>query len=384
MRAARQAAGMRAVRQAAGMPAARQCLVSALGSTLLTRPVRRLAVLPQAALSDRAHHPFVSDADPAPWSVPQSAVARWEALVRRRREQFERLRGDNRAGDPDAYWRRRVGNYYEAVRGGRGSAGAGPIVRAALAACERAAAGTAEGGGPSRPDAQGGISAGGGGSVSPRRTTVLDVGGGFGAVAIPLARAGHHVTVVEPSPAMREYLDRWVTEEGLADQVITVSTGWMEAATDRHDVVLCVNVLYPIEAIEPFLGKLRSATGYACLAAMRTSAWEIAPAELFRALHGEERVPPPTFGDLCAVLGELAVPFAAEFAAIERDWSYADLDEAEEVLAETLLVAERPAQRRRVREWAAANLLPRGGRLEVATPDPGLDGIATIRPDRGS
>jgi 2-polyprenyl-3-methyl-5-hydroxy-6-metoxy-1,4-benzoquinol methylase len=325
----------------------------------------------------------VSDANPGLWSTPRSAVARWEALVRRRREQFERLRGDNRAADSDAYWRRLVGKYYQAVRGGRGSTGAGPIVRAALAACEAAAAGTAIGVEPSRPDTEVRLSAGGGGTISPRRATVLDVGGGFGAVAIPLARAGHHVTVVEPSPAMREYLDRWVTEEGLAELVATLPTGWMEAATDRHDVVLCVNVLYPIEAIEPFLGKLRSATGHACLAAMRTSAWEIAPAELFRELHGEERIPPPTFGDLCAVLGELAVPFAADFAAIERDWSYADLDEAEEVLAETLLVAERPAQRRRVREWAAANLVPRGGRLEVAAPDPGLEGIATIWPERG-
>jgi S-adenosylmethionine-dependent methyltransferase len=39
-------------------------------------------------------------------------------------------------------------------------------------------------------------------------STVVDVGGGAGTQSIPLARAGHHVTIVDPSPAMLERAER--------------------------------------------------------------------------------------------------------------------------------------------------------------------------------
>ena len=39
-------------------------------------------------------------------------------------------------------------------------------------------------------------------------STVVDVGGGAGTQSIPLARAGHHVTIVDPSPAMLERADQ--------------------------------------------------------------------------------------------------------------------------------------------------------------------------------
>ena len=45
--------------------------------------------------------------------------------------------------------------------------------------------------------------------------TVLDVGGGHGQVAVPLAREGHAVTVVGSAPACRERLDRLARRAGV-------------------------------------------------------------------------------------------------------------------------------------------------------------------------
>ncbi|MCG5437905.1 class I SAM-dependent methyltransferase, partial [Micromonospora foliorum] len=46
--------------------------------------------------------------------------------------------------------------------------------------------------------------------------TVLDVGGGTGGFAVPLARAGHRVTVVDASPDALAALTRRAAEAGVA------------------------------------------------------------------------------------------------------------------------------------------------------------------------
>lgn len=55
--------------------------------------------------------------------------------------------------------------------------------------------------------------------------SVLDVGCGTGALALPLARAGHEVTGIDFSAGMLERLRRRATEDGL-DGVTTVQAGW--------------------------------------------------------------------------------------------------------------------------------------------------------------
>jgi S-adenosylmethionine-dependent methyltransferase len=55
-----------------------------------------------------------------------------------------------------------------------------------------------------------------------RPLEVLDLGGGTGGVAVPLAEAGHHVTVVDPSPDALASLARRAREAGIADRVTGV------------------------------------------------------------------------------------------------------------------------------------------------------------------
>jgi SAM-dependent methyltransferase len=252
--------------------------------------------------------------------------------VRLRREQFERLIGEVRRKDDDAYWSRRVASYYENVRR---LPGPGPVVEAVL-------------------------------SVTRPGDTVLDVGGGFGAVAVPVAETGRRVTVVEPSGSMLEYLDTWAEDAAVQDRVRAIRSHWEDVEVPPHEVVVCAHVLYPIEDVAPFLAKLRRAARSACLVALRLSAPESAPADLFAELHGEERVPQPAFGDLCAVLGELGWPFEASVHDVDSTWSFDSIEEAVDSLAQSLLVANGPEGepgRERVRRWAEENMRVESGRF---------------------
>ena len=55
-----------------------------------------------------------------------------------------------------------------------------------------------------------------------RPLDVLDLGGGTGGVAVPLAEAGHRVTVVDPSPDALAALARRAREAGIVDRVTGV------------------------------------------------------------------------------------------------------------------------------------------------------------------
>jgi len=273
------------------------------------------------------------------------AVERWRTLVRLRREQFERLLGETRRKDDDAYWSRRVASYYENTRRLRGP---GPVVEAVLAA--------------TRPG-----------------DSVLDVGGGFGAVAVPVAASGRRVTVVEPSGSMVEHLGRWAADAGVSDRVVAVRSLWEETDVAPHDAVVSAHVLYPIEDVVPFVARLRTAARSTCLVALRLTAPESAPADLFAEMHGEERVPQPSFGDLCAVLGELGWGFETSVHHIDSTWTYETLDEAVDSVSQSLLVSEREDGRARVRVWATENLREEGGRFMPLRPQASV-GIARLEP----
>lgn len=80
---------------------------------------------------------------------------------------------------------------------------------------------------------------------------VLDTGGGTGNFAVPVARLGHRVTVVDPSPDALFGLERRAAEAGAADLVQGVQgdvTGLFDVV-QRHgyDAVLCHGVLEYVE-----------------------------------------------------------------------------------------------------------------------------------------
>src|SRR5690606_26422679 len=86
---------------------------------------------------------------------------------------------------------------------------------------------------------------------SGQRLDVVDVGGGTGGFAVPLARAGHRVTVVDASPDALAALERRAAEAGVADQIRGVQ-GDADALTaivrsNSADLVLCHSVLEVVD-----------------------------------------------------------------------------------------------------------------------------------------
>jgi SAM-dependent methyltransferase len=109
---------------------------------------------------------------------------------------------------------------------------------------------------------------------------VLDTGGGTGNFAVPVARLGHRVTVVDPSPDALFALERRAAEAGVTDRVTGVqgdAHGLLGVVRPGgYDMVLCHGVLEyvddPAEALRNVVGALRTDGTLSLLAAGRGGA----------------------------------------------------------------------------------------------------------------
>jgi len=77
--------------------------------------------------------------------------------------------------------------------------------------------------------------------------TVVDLGGGTGGLAVPLAELGHHVTVVDPSADALAALERRASDSGVDDRVRAVQADAAElpgvVPPGSADLVCCHGVL---------------------------------------------------------------------------------------------------------------------------------------------
>ena len=81
---------------------------------------------------------------------------------------------------------------------------------------------------------------------------VLDVGGGTGGFAVPLARLGHSVTLIDPSPDSLAAAQRRAAEAGVPLRAVQGDVSDLPAAAGREgaDVVLCHSVLEYVDSPE--------------------------------------------------------------------------------------------------------------------------------------
>ncbi|MEU4236611.1 methyltransferase domain-containing protein [Actinoplanes sp. NPDC026619] len=124
-----------------------------------------------------------------------------------------------------------------------------------------------------------------------RELTVLDVGGGTGGFAVPLALAGHAVTVVDASPDALAALTRRAADAGVAARVRAVQgdgdalAGLVEPGS--VDLILCHAVLevvdQPADVVAAVVAALRPGGAVSVLVASR------AAAVLGRAVNGHLR-----------------------------------------------------------------------------------------------
>ena len=107
-----------------------------------------------------------------------------------------------------------------------------------------------------------------------RPLRVLDLGGGTGGLAVPLAEHGHHVTVVDPSPDALASLSRRSAESGVAER-ITAAQGDADTlgeilGGEPVDLVCCHGTLEVVDdpqATLASLGAVVAPGGYLSLVA---------------------------------------------------------------------------------------------------------------------
>lgn len=108
---------------------------------------------------------------------------------------------------------------------------------------------------------------------------VLDVGGGSGVFAVPLAELGHRVSVVDPSADALATLERRASEAGVAGGIVAIQ-GDVDQLTDavatrQFDLVLCHRVLEVVDdpgaAITTLAGVMRPGGRLSVLAANRVA-----------------------------------------------------------------------------------------------------------------
>ena len=85
---------------------------------------------------------------------------------------------------------------------------------------------------------------------------VLDVGGGSGRLAMPLATRTKHVTVVEPSEDSVELLSTRAAEAGITN-ITVINEPWGDVREPTADIVLCSLVLHHVADAAPFVEKLQ-------------------------------------------------------------------------------------------------------------------------------
>ncbi|GAA1885712.1 methyltransferase [Streptantibioticus ferralitis] len=109
---------------------------------------------------------------------------------------------------------------------------------------------------------------------------VLDTGGGTGNFAVPVARLGHRVTVVDPSPDALFALERRAAEAGVTERIRGVqgdAHGLLDVVEpSSYDAVLCHGVLEyvddPAEGVRNVVRALRPSGTLSLLAASRNGA----------------------------------------------------------------------------------------------------------------
>src|SRR5499427_5909224 len=135
---------------------------------------------------------------------------------------------------------------------------------------------------------------------------LIDVGGGAGRVALPLALRCREVIVVDASPGMGVEFAAAAAAAGIANTRF-VHTNWLEAEGLQGDVALTSNVTYFVREIVPFITKLAAAARRRVMITVWSVANPNQNAALFRLVYGEEPMGVPGYRELLPVLWELDI-----------------------------------------------------------------------------
>jgi SAM-dependent methyltransferase len=186
--------------------------------------------------------------------------------------------------------------------------------------------------------------------------SVLDVGGGAGRYAIPLAARAKEVVVVEPSAGMGAALLQ-EAEKRQTSNVRWIEGDWLSTSAPRADVVLCAHVLYFTPDAVPFIRKLDEHALRECMILLRVDQAGAGLAPLYEQLRGELQAPEPSFIDLYNLLYQMGI--VADVRVVEGRNSQGSFEssEAAEANAFNSLTPANEEQQALIRKYLAEHLV---------------------------
>jgi SAM-dependent methyltransferase len=98
--------------------------------------------------------------------------------------------------------------------------------------------------------------------------TALDIGGGTGAWTTLMSQHAKEVTVIEPSPAMRQVLTANINE-AKAQNIAVVPEKWPAATVGLHDLTLCSHAMYGFSDFAALIRSIEAVTRQLCVLIMR-------------------------------------------------------------------------------------------------------------------
>ena len=137
-------------------------------------------------------------------------------------------------------------------------------------------------------------------------STVIDVGGGAGRFALPLALKCKHVVVVEPADSMVEVLNDGAQEAGI-ENLGVIQDLWENVDVEPADIVLSAHSVYGVPEAERFVRKLEASAKQKVIVVAYTEQPQSQLSPFWEPLYGEARIDLPALHDLMKLLWELDI-----------------------------------------------------------------------------
>jgi hypothetical protein len=166
---------------------------------------------------------------------------------------------------------------------------------------------------------------------------VIDVGGGAGRYALPIALRCREVVNVEPSRGMGEAFEASAKASGITN-ARWIGADWLSAGQVEGDVTLVVNVTYFVRDVVPFVEKLVEASRERVIITMSVTPPPNQGANVFELVHGEPQALVPGYRELLPVLWEIGIVpdlrVLGEFRATALGGLYPDREAAVDSLSD--------------------------------------------------
>lgn len=175
--------------------------------------------------------------------------------------------------------------------------------------------------------------------------SVLDVGGGTGLMAVPIAKKVNKVTVLDISDGMLKHLNDKTASMGITN-ISVINNNWYEmdvkAKIEPHDIVLASRFLPMGDKLLESLDNMNSAAKKRCYVTWRAQSFDNVEAESCRLLD-KEYTPYPEYPVIYNCLYKMGIKANIEIFESASEQLFSDLEKAVKYFSKGEVTANNPA-----------------------------------------